>query len=523
MKILTVFFFTIFNLNIAFAQHTNVMIGNTNSPEEPSIMLNPKNPRYIVAGANIRWSYYSSDTGRTWTGFQLSNPVYGVYGDPTIICDTSGDFYFFHLSDPPGSAFIDQIVCQKSVSNGESWNTGTGIGLNGTKAQDKQWAVVDPGNNNIYITWTQFDKYGSTLPTDSSHILFSRSTDGGTTWSSAKRINEKGGDCIDDDNTVEGAVPAVGPNGEIYVTWAGPLGLVFDKSTDGGNTWMDNDKIIAPIPGGWNYNIPGISRANGLPVTACDLSNGTNRGTIYVNWSDQRNGGFDTDIWLTKSIDGGITWSTPIKVNDDAAGKQQFLTWMTIDQSNGYLYFVFYDRRNYNDNRTDVYMARSKDGGASFQNFKISASPFAPVSSIFFGDYSNITAYKGIIRPIWTRMDNGILSVWTALTDTSLIPGAVVTSVINPDVNIEYIKSYPNPFTNNSYLSFKMRRAGLVTVQLFDITGRLTSTPIEKRFYTTGKYTEHIDIGKLNLLAGIYFYRIMINDKLYTQKIILLE
>ena len=65
--------------------------------------------------------------------------------------------------------------------------------------------------------------------------------DFGETWSAPLRLSQVAGDCIDDDNTVEGAVPAVGPNGEIYVSWAGPVGIVFDKSTDGGKTWVKED------------------------------------------------------------------------------------------------------------------------------------------------------------------------------------------------------------------------------------------------------------------------------------------
>ena len=139
-----------------------------------------------------------------------------------------------------------------------------------------------------------------------------------------------------------------------------------------------------------------------MPITSCDLSNGINRGTIYINWSDQRNGTTNTDIWLVKSTDGGQTWSLPIKVNDDNSNKQQFFTWMTIDQTSGYLYFVFYDRRNYSNDSTDVYMAISMDGGNTFINRKISQSPFFPNEGVFFGDYTNITANNGVIRPIWT-------------------------------------------------------------------------------------------------------------------------
>ena len=236
---------------------------------------------------------------------------------------------------PTSQQWLDRIVCQKSVNGGQTWDNGTFMGLNGVKAQDKEWAVVDPANNNIYVCWTQFDKYGSTNPLDSSNIMFSKSSDGGSNWSPARRLNRKAGDCLDMDNTVEGAVPAVGPNGQIYSSWAGPLGLVFTRSADGGSTWTDDNKIICAIPGGWDYGVPGIYRANGLPVTCCDLSSGPYRGTIYINWSDQRNGETDTDIWLVKSVDGGETWTDPIRVNDDPPGKQQFFTWMTVDQSTG--------------------------------------------------------------------------------------------------------------------------------------------------------------------------------------------
>jgi len=516
------FFLLLFVTAISQAQHINVQISAANAPEEPSITINPKTPRYLAAGSNIRNAYYSSDTGRTWNSLLLTSTTYGVYGDPALVCDTQGNFYFFHLADPPGTPFLDRIVSQKSTNNGVSYDNGTSIGFNSTKVQDKQWGIVDRRNNNIYVTWTQFDVYGSNNPADSSHILFSRSTDAGLNWSTPVRLDQKGGDCVDDDNTVEGAVPAVGPNGEIYVAWAGPLGLVFDRSLDAGNTWMTNDKVIGPIPGGWAFDVPGIYRANGMPITVCDVSNGPHRGNIYVNWGDQRNGTTDTDIWFTRSSDGGNTWSNAIRVNDDAAGKQQFFSWMSIDQTNGYIYIVFYDRRNYTDVQTDVWMARSTDGGATFKNFKISDSPFAPSNTVFFGDYSNLTVHKGIIRPIWTRLDAGALSVWTALVDTTLIPG-VVTGVGGPDPNVENINAYPNPFTNNSFLSFKLKKPGLVTLQIIDAAGKLVAKPIDKKFYATGKYTEHLDIGKLKLSPGVYFYRVTINGRLYSQKIIHLQ
>ncbi|MGI9545010.1 MAG: sialidase family protein, partial [Cyclobacteriaceae bacterium] len=215
----------------------------------------------------------------------------------------------------------------------------------------------------------------------------------------------------------EGAVPAIGPKGELYVAWSYDDKIYFDRSADQGSTWMEKDVVVAKQLKGWDFEIPEIGRANGLPITACDISEGPNRGAIYVNWSDQSNGEDDTDIWVAKSTDGGLTWADPVRVNDDPPGKHQFFTWMAVDPMTGHIYIVFYDRRNYEDARTDVYLAWSKDGGATFTNELISESPFKPNPNQFFGDYNNISAYNGTVRPIWTRQEGDTLSVWTAIID----------------------------------------------------------------------------------------------------------
>ena len=84
------------------------------------------------------------------------------------------------------------------------------------------------------------------------------------------------------------------------------------------------------------------------------------------------------------------------------------------------MYLVFYDRRNYNDLNTDVYLAYSSDGGQTFTNVCISESPFIPGKSVFFGDYNDISVYNNKVRPIWTRNEGRTLSVWTALIDMKI-------------------------------------------------------------------------------------------------------
>jgi len=496
------------------ARSQNVMISNEHNPNEPSIIMDPKHPNVLIGASNLRNYYVSLDTGRTWTS-SLLNSSNGVFGDPALAVDTSGDFYFFHLSNPATGNWIDRIVCQKSTDRGATWSDGSYTGLNGTHAQDKHWPVVDRTNNMIYVTWTQFDVYGSANPLDSSIILFSKSADTGLTWSDPKRINKLAGDCIDSDSTVEGAVPAVGPNGEVYVAWAGPRGLTFNKSLDQGEHWLEEEQLISDIPGGWDYDIPGIYRSNGLPITVCDLSTGPHRGTIYVNWSDQRNGINDTDVWLAKSTDGGQSWSSPIRVNDDASNRQQFFTYMAVDQATGYLYFVFYDRRDYVDENTDVYMAVSQDGGETFINRKISESPFFPNSGVFFGDYTNITVSNGIVRPIWTRLNNGQLSIWTHLTTGD----ELITSTQEPySISSLDFENYPNPAGEYFYVSFKLHTQSKINLTILDQQGKVAERILhnEKRGY--GKYVERIDVQKLHLASGIYFVKLEVDGKVKTLK-----
>ena len=383
---------------------------------EPSIAIHPKNPKIMIAGTILNDYYYSKNGGKRWESKSITSP-YGVFGDPVLIFDTTGRPYYFHLASYKATSHLDRIVCQSADKVCSDFNDGTFPKPNGKKVQDKHWIVVNPFTNDLYMTWTQFDAYNSKNPKDSSLIVFSKSTDQGKTWSDPLRISKFGGDCLDDDETVEGAVPAVGPNGELYVTWTGPKGLVMQKSMDGGATWLPEEVQLEKQWGGWTLEIPEMNRANGLPILKCDLSGGPDRGALYLNWCDQRNGETDTDVFIKKSTDGGETWSDAIKVNQDDSQKHQFYTWMDVDQSTGFLYFVYYDRRNYDDAQTDVYMSVSKDGGQTFTDTKLSKTPFTPTKSVFFGDYLNISAVKGVIRPIWSRMDDGLITLWVALVD----------------------------------------------------------------------------------------------------------
>jgi hypothetical protein len=518
-------------LTVAFslplrAQYQNVRVSNPGGSsydhEEVSIAINPTNPLNLAAGANLSLYYYSTNGGLNWTQGNLSSS-FGVWGDPCLVFDAFGNLYYGHLSNPGSPGYwIDRIVVQKSTNGGASWNNGIGIGYNPpTRNQDKEWLAVDvtnsPYRHTLYMAWTEFDNYGSSNPADSSRILFSRSINGGATWSTPMRISDRLGDCIDSDNTVEGAVPAVGPNGEVYVAWAGPLGLMFDRSLDGGITF-GTDVFISTQPGGWDFDVSGIYRANGLPITACDVSNSPHRGTIYVNWSDQRYGADNTDIFIARSTDGGATWSTPKRVNDDVTTRQQFFTWMTIDQSTGNLYVVFYDRRGTTGNATDVYMARSTDGGETFSNFKVSQTSFTPTASIFFGDYTNIAAMNGKIYPIWMRLDGSSLSVWTALvTDSTTVN---VADAYIPPSEFRLEQNYPNPFNPTTMIGFRIPTSGHALLRVYNVLGQEVATLINEE---TIAGTHEIQFDAHGLPSGVYHYTLMAGTFMETRKMILIR
>jgi hypothetical protein len=303
-------------------------------PLEPSIAINKKNPKNIVAGVVLDRAIYTNDGGATWAETKLESP-YGVYGDPAVISDAKGDFYFFHLADPSkqgrsNDEWLDRIVCQKSTDGGKTWSTGASIGHNPPKDQDKEWPAVHPRKQYIYTTWTQFDKYGLEDPNCHSNIMFSKSTNAGKKWSTPVQINQNPGDCIDDDNTAEGAVPAVDMEGRVYVAWANQGNIYFDRSFDGGSTWLTNDLLIAKQEGGWSMDIPGIMRSNGMPVLMIDNSKGRLSGSLYLVWADQRNGTDDTDIWFMRSTNQGDMWTQPMRINQDGPGKHQFFPWIAL-------------------------------------------------------------------------------------------------------------------------------------------------------------------------------------------------
>jgi len=379
------------------------------SPAEVSVTLNPKRPDQLAAvGHTARGCLVctSQDSGATWHKAIFPNPMKRrVQGDDLVLFGADGRLWhgcirFQGIRVPRPRVADTGIFVTASEDGGLTWGEASTVidHVNAVEPfYDKPWIAVD-GNpeskykGNVYAGLTRFDVYGSKAPEHKSHVLFSRSTDGGKTFSPVQRISETPGDCLDSVNTVMGAMPAVGLGGEVYVVWAGPDGVTFDRSEDGGATFGKDITISKMIPG-WDIPVEGVHRHNGLPTIGVDMSTGPRRGSVYVTWLDKRNG--DTDVFCAVSRDSGKTWSEPVRVNDDAKGKDQMFPWSAVDPVDGSVNVLFYDRRGLDGARTGLSLARSVDGGKTFVNYAIDQEAFECVPGMFFGDYIGLSAHGG--------------------------------------------------------------------------------------------------------------------------------
>jgi len=515
LRQLTLFACLLLMNTAAMAQHQNIEIGPTlgyGVPGEPAVCMNPVNPEEIMVGAMSNNYYTTTDGGYSWNHGVLTSS-WGVQADPVILCDDAGRFYYLHLPN-----VIQRVVCHRRDGITAPWSYEASVAFNGTHDVDKEWATYDPVNDRIYLSWTYFDTWGSSNPNDSSCIYLSWTEDGGQTWVDPVRISDEKGNAQGGNYSMHGSYPATGPNGEVYVTWWGPDGLMFDRSVDMGVSWLPEDICITGQHINWIYNIPGVNLGVSFPVISCDRSGGPHNGNIYITWADQRNGYSNTDVFVVKSSDNGITWSDPILINDDASNTHQFFPFLTVDQITGKVWLVFYDRRNFGNATTDVYMAVSEDGGESFKNFKVSETSFTPMSSVFYGHYIALTAHNDHVLPVWMRMDNGF---------TSLV-GAIVNPLIigQEDIHaspVTSLENSPNPFMESTFVSFKLKEPSCVSLLLYDVLGKLISTIIDRQEFPVGKHVEKIDAHALGLRSGVYFARLVTRTGEITKRLVFVD
>jgi len=397
------------------------------APCEPSIAINPNNVAEMVVGTVLNGVHHSNDSGKTWKSATLLSP-YGVWGDPVLIADSQGRFYYFHLSDPDNDTGyqvgrkLDRIVCQTSDDGGNTWTQGSYVGINENKKQDKPWAMVDY-RGYIHLTWTEFDKYGSNNTEDKSRIKHSKSTERGVSWSEPLTISNLEGTAIDNSSTAEGVVPAAGVGSQVYAVWSRNDSLWLNKSHDGGENWPSKESFVHEHIGGWSFTLPSKKRANGMPILLCDAGNSPFKGMLYLNWLSYDSISATGINYFSSSTDGGRTWSAPTMIGQEvgASATLKFFTWTTLDPVTGYLYTVYYDQKNNPEHTFDAYISYSKDAGLTWVEMKLTDKPFELKNGYFFGDYNHIAAYNGIIRPVWTMQIGNKQKVCTAIITQDIL------------------------------------------------------------------------------------------------------
>ena len=381
---------------------------------EPSIAVNPAKPAQVVTAYQVPATVaYSQDGGTSWKVASGAAPTdYRVSGDVSITYDKHGAAILCYIAfDKLGTqnywargATRNGIFVRRSPDGGVTWDAQAHAVIEqptkpGIPFEDKPYIVADTTHSryagNLYVGWTEFR-------IDESVILFSRSTDGGLTWSAPIDISTHHGLPRDDNGAVEGFTGAVAEDGTLYVTWADGNSIVMTSSHDGGRTFSKSRAILQTAP--LYFEAAGLERANGFPVIAIDPRHGR-KGLLYVAWSDYHDG--DIGVFCATSADGGKSWSRAVRVNSNPlhGGTDQFFPWLAVDAATGAANIVFYDRRLDPDNKkTSVTLARSVDGGRTFTNYPWTRDPFGTGRQEFLGDYIGIAALNNKVYGVWAEI-----------------------------------------------------------------------------------------------------------------------
>lgn len=432
-----------------------------------------------------------------WTGFTSFN------GDNVVAAGPDGDFYY--LSDGgKGNEPWSAMAASRSTDGGRSWSVPTSPSQGRTPRPpdgffDKGWIDVDrssgPTRGRVYVTWSDFS---FTLGT--TDLWFARSSDRGATWTSQKLDTFP--------HPVSVTYVQVAPNGWVYVGEQDE-GTVVDGrftgtnylrvSTDGGVTFsalrsagpyaaVGNAKAIALCGdpgffGGLVRYLNGPIEADSSLRIAVDPSDATGK-TVFVSTQavpDDKPGD-ESDVYVWKSTDAGLTWSPPRRVNDDATTADQFMPdlWIAPDGTLGVLWL---DRRNDpSGNFTlEAWMAISRDRGETWScNFPVSSRPFPPIGRCQMSDYNGVFADERRFHLAWgdgRQIDAQAQATFAISTATLPLAGP------GPILSLDRVEPVLGAAAGRLGVRIRLRNDGLEAATALDARlelasgGASTSTP----------------------------------------------
>ena len=350
----------------------NNIIGD--AANECVISVDPTDPNKMAIGwrqfndvtSNFRqggWGF-TTDAGLTWhfPGV-LQNNVFR--SDPVTKSDEIGQFFYLSLqSDQNESFFCDDLW--RSTNGGQTWaeqspDRGAGGG-------DKQWLTIDKTNGPGHGFQYQADDGANC---SGSGVQFQRSTNGGITWQSPVVIP----------NGPHYGTLDVDSNGNVFVGgWTSGTTFRCERSSNaqnGGQTpTFDRNTVVSLggtiVQGGLN----GVGLC-GQVFLALDHSGGATNNNIYMLASVEPSGRSTTDVMFSRSTDGGLTFSSPHRINDDGLANKWHWFGTFAVAPNGRLDAVWYDSRNAaNNTDSQLFYSYSTDAGVTW-------SPNVAVSNSF--------------------------------------------------------------------------------------------------------------------------------------------
>lgn len=400
---------------------------------EPFVAVNPINPSNIIgAFQQDRWSdggarglvaAASSDMGVTWTESYAKfsecaggDPAFDRSTDPWVSFDAAGRAYQIALSIDSAALNLSAVLASTSADGGLTWSEPATLirDDNPTNFNDKESITGDwTRAGYAYATWIRGALPGENRSfTSELHSfayrgqpMFSRTTDGGQTWSAPEPITNQ-------NIYAQGNQIVVLPDGTLVDVFAALFKgaglqpndkqtfIAVARSRDGGRHWSAPVKI-APL-GTALLTDPDNPNPSSLDETIRagdfipDIAVDHQTGAIYVVWADGM-GTTTNHVVLSRSTDGGQHWSAP-KVVDVSPGPHAFNGTVEIT-ADGTVAVMYYDFRNNTPDPglpTDVWLTHSDDGGATWTEQHVTG-PFdmkeAPVArGYFLGDYQGLAA-----------------------------------------------------------------------------------------------------------------------------------
>jgi len=392
---------------------------------EPSISVNPSNPKNIIAvvqqdrwndgGAHGLVAMVSHDGGKSFhvvaLPFSSCAPgglPYERASDPWISFGPDGTAYAVSISFDENTTRGD-VAAATSTDGGETWGHVTEIIADTDFFNDKETVTADPTRPGYaYVVWDRAP-YCCSFPGPS---WISRTTDYGHHWSTPQQVTasvDKHGDI--------GNVIVVDPRtGVLYdfinrfFNYNRSEKYIVVKSTDAGQTWSQPvtiglDKSVVfnePHPKG-----KPIRSGNTLPQAAVD----PNTGRLYMVWEDARNSGGTTSQVFMSFSNNGTVWSKPRVVNT-VTTTSAFVPSIAVN-SVGQVAVTYYDFRASNPTQdrspTQYWMRISPPGGLAFgPDIELTDGPFnlgtAPnAGGLFLGDYEGLTAHGQTFYAVWCR------------------------------------------------------------------------------------------------------------------------